>query len=188
MGDIETAEAPAQPDDDGAAGAVAPPVPPPPVDIGGWPTWLRRTVIGLVMVVAIGVAAWGAQGARSGGGDEKLNDAIVSLEPLDGAQALRQTSVGTELAPGYDGRLTVNGIAIPEGQMDGAIDPASVSSQDLESNGVRPNSRNRVFFTPGPGKVIEEYDTGTVNISVRYFEERQESTTTGTVTWEIRVD
>lgn len=160
---------------------------PDPIDIGGWPTWLRRTVIIVALSVSFALFAWGSQGARSGGGDDNLDGAIVALSPVDGAQALRQTSVGAELAPGYDGRLTVNGIAIPEEQMDGAIDPASVSAEDLERYGLRPNNRNRVYFTPGPGKVIEEYDTGTVNIALRYFEERQEASAR-TVTWSIRVD
>jgi hypothetical protein len=161
---------------------------PAPVDIGGWPTWLRRTVIAVAMAFGIGVAVWGAQSSSVGDQGNPLDEAIVSLAPRDGAQALRQTSVGAELAPGYDGRLTINGIEIPEDQMDGAIDPSSVTPEQLEQFGIRPNSRNRVFFTPGPGKVIEEYDTGTVAITVRFFEDQLEASTARTVSWQIRVD
>lgn len=154
----------------------------------GWPTWLRRTTIAVAMAVGIGAAVWGAQSSSVGDEGNPLDPAIVALFPNDGAQALRQTSVGAELAPGYDGRLTINGIVIPEEQMDGAIDPTSVSRAELQKYGIRPNSKNRVFFTPGPGKVIEEYDTGTVAITVRYFQERLEESTARTVSWSIRVD
>lgn len=178
---MSTTDAPPSAAPDGA-GAL------PPVDIGGWPTWLRRTTIAVALLFAVAVAAWGAGFTVSGGGDENLDEAIVSLFPRDGAQALRQTAVGAELQPGYDGRLTINGISIPEEQMDGAIDPASVTPEQLEQYGIRPNSRNRVFFTPGPGKVFEEYDTGTLTITLRYFQDELEASTARTVTWSIRVD
>jgi hypothetical protein len=159
-----------------------------PVAVGGWPTWLRRTVIVVALAVGLAGAVWGAQSSSVGTEGNPLDPAIVTLAPRDGAQALRQTSVGAELVPGYDGRLTINGISIPEEQMDGAIDPDSVSAAELQRYGIRPNSKNRVFFTPGPGKVIEEYDTGRVDITVRFFEEQLESTTSRTVSWSIRVD
>ena len=81
----------------------------------------------------------------------------------------------------------MNGISIPEEQMEGARDPASVDPDDLAENGLRPNNRNRVFFTPGPGKVIEEFDNGIVTITVRYFPEGLEDSSARSVTWQIRV-
>ena len=173
---------------DPPADPAAEPAPAPPVDIGGWPTWARRTLTVVALAFGIGVAVWGLGFTVSGGGDETLDQSIVSLFPRDGAQALRQTAVGAELVAGYDGRLTINGIEIPEDQMDGAIDPSSVTPQQLEQYGIRPNNKNRVFFTPGPGKVIEEYDTGLLTIVLRYFEDEREEATSRTVTWSIRVD
>ncbi len=164
------------------------PTAPPTAPSTGWPTWARRTVIGVALVAAFGILAWGAGFTVTGGGDENLDRAIVSLSPNDGAQVLRQSSVGAELRPGYDGRLTINGIEIPEDQMDGAIDPNSVSAAELAKYGIRPNSKNRVFFTPGPGKVIEEYDTGVLTIQLDYFEDELRESTERTVTWSIRVD
>lgn len=162
---------------------AAPAVPSP-----GWPTWLRRSLIGVALLVAFGVLAWGAGFAADGDQTLELDDAIVALTPNDGAQVLRQSSVGAELRPGYDGRLTINGIEIPEREMDGAIDPASVSAAELAKYGIRPNNKNRVFFTPGPGKVIEEYDTGVVTIRLDYFRDELRESTERSATWSIRVD
>lgn len=171
-----------------AGPADAPAGTPPPGD-EGWPTWLRRTVIGVVMVVALAVAAWGATKAddASPGDGPGLGAAVVDLFPDDGAQALRQTRIGADLATGYDGRLTIDGVPVPEEQLEGARDPATVDPEDLAENGLRPNNKNRVYFQPGPGKVIEELDTGLVSIELRYFKEGQPDTAR-TVSWQIRVD
>ena len=82
---------------------------------------------------------------------------------------------------------TIDGVAVPEEQMEGARDPADVDPEDLAENGLRPNNRNRVYFQPGPGKVIEEFDSGLVTIELSYFKERQPDTAR-TVRWQIRVD
>jgi hypothetical protein len=68
----------------------------------------------------------------------------------------------------------------------GARDPSTVAPDDLAANGLRANNRNRVYFKPGPGKVIETFDQGTVDIVLRYFKEGA-GTEGGTVRWSIRV-
>ena len=161
------------------------PAPEPP-SIGGWPNWVRRTLIAVVMLSALAVAVWMVASSNSGQNADLDRDVIISLTPNDGAQALRQTEVGADLAPGYDGRLTINGVEIPEEQMVGARDPSTVAPDDLAANGLRANNRNRVYFKPGPGKVIERFDQGTVDIVLRYFKEGA-GTEGGTVRWSIRV-
>jgi hypothetical protein len=183
MGVMSTTDAPTPTDEDAAPS----PELAAPVEIGGWPTWLRRSFTALVLVAVAAIAFWGAQAAKSGEDAIPRDGTVVALTPPDGAQALRQTAVGAELAPGYDGRLTVNGIAIPEEQMEGARDPATVEPDDLQQNGLRPNNRNRVFFSPGPGQVIEEFDNGTVDITLRYFPEQIGEGAARSVTWQIRV-
>lgn len=159
---------------------------PAPASIGGWPNWLRRTVIGVSLLSAFAVAAW-LVGSTDSNQNPDLNKAvIVSLTPNEGAQALRQTEVGADLAIGYDGRLTINGIEIPEDQMVGARDPKDVSPEDLAQNGLRPNNRNQVYFKPGPGKVIEKFEPGTVDITLRYFKDGQPGEGAGTVRWSIK--
>jgi len=160
---------------------------PAPVSIGGWPDWLRRTVIGVLLVGAFGFAWWMVASSNNGQTNDLDRNVIISLTPNEGAQALRQTEVGANLAAGYDGRLTINGIAIPEDQMVGARDPSLVSPKDFEQNGLRANNHNQVFFKPGAGKVIEKFEPGTVDITLRYFKDGQPNEGVGTVRWSIKV-
>lgn len=159
---------------------------PPPPPVGGWPNWLRRSVIAVVLIVALASAVWLVRSSNGGNSSDIDTAVVLSLSPNDGSQALRQTAVGADLAVGYDGRLTINGIEIPEEQMVGARDPATVDPKDLAANGVRANNRNTVYFKPGPGKVIESFDQGTVDIVLRYFQDG-EASRGGTVRWSIRV-
>jgi hypothetical protein len=165
--------------------------PAPPVSIDRIPTWARRTIITVLIGGTFLLAVWGTRASDPGAGGN-LREAVVSLSPGEGAQAPRQTAVGADLEPGFDGRLTIvsggQTYSIPEEQMEGARDPATVDPQDLAENGIRPNNRNSVFFRPGPGKVIEEFVQGDVTITVRYFEEGLESAGSESVTWTIRVD
>jgi hypothetical protein len=175
MADTETAEA-EQP-------ALAAPAAP---TYQGWPDWARRTLIAVALLGSLAIAVWMVASSNSGQNDGLDRDIIISLTPNDGAQALRQTEVGADLAPGYDGRLTINGIAIPEDQMVGARDAATVAPDDLAANGLRANNRNRVYFKPGPGKVIEKFDQGPVDITLRYFKEGS-GRDGGTIRWSIKV-
>jgi len=159
---------------------------PAPDAVGGWPDWARRTVIGLVLLVAFGAGAWLIGSTESNQNADLDKSVIISLTPNDGAQAVRQTEVGADLAVGYDGRLTINGIEIPEDQMVGARDPQQVSPEDLAKNGLRANNRNQVYFKPGPGKVIERFEPGTIDITLRYFKDGQPNEGTGTVRWSFK--
>jgi len=179
MADTEIADETEQP-------ALAAPAPaPPPVD--GWPDWARRTVIGLVLLTAFAAAAWLIGSTESDQNADLDRAVVISLTPNDGAQAVRQTEVGADLAVGYDGRLTINGVEIPEDQMVGARDPSIVDPKDLAANGLRANNRNQVYFKPGPGKVIEQFEPGPVDISLRYFKDGQPNEGVGTVRWSIKV-
>ena len=61
----------------------------------------------------------------------------------------------------------MNGIAVPEEQMQGAIVPGSEAYEQLSAEeralGPRPNNKNIVKFQPGKGKVVEEF-SGQVRI------------------------
>ena len=89
-------------------------------------------------------------------------------------------------AGGYDGRLTVNGVAIPETDMDGAI---PVTSREYDPKlGPRPNNRNEVLFTPGKGKVIETYGTGDVTLTLRYWNIARGQRSARTLSWHFTVN
>lgn len=165
--------------------------PTPPATVGGDDETparrlLRIAATTVVLALAAAIFAYGCSKGQTA--DEAAsNPAIVAQFPAPGGRALRQTDLGAELLVGYDGRLTINGIDIPEEQMEGAVDPSTLSEQELRQFGVRPSSRNRVVFRPGPGKVIESLDPGPVTIVLRYFKDRRESTTARVVTWTATV-
>lgn len=151
---------------------------------------LRRVVIVLVLAVAVGalVVAARAGGDTSGQANDQ---AIVAYDPRPGGQVARQAPVGVELQQGYDGRLTINGVAIPEDQMVGAIEPGSEAEANLSPEqrelGPRPNNKNLVKFQPGPGKAVTEYDTGTVEVTVEFWRVSEGREDARTVSYAIRV-
>jgi hypothetical protein len=106
---------------------------------------MRRVVLGLLLVVAVGMF-WLA--GRNGNADPEplvTESAVEQLIPADGSPSvLRQAEIGIDLKDGWTGELSVNGVFIPEDQL------------------RRNEPLAQVFFTPGPGKEIEQYRTGTV--------------------------
>lgn len=153
------------------------------------PVWEigRRVVI--VLAIAFGVWLLMLAAARDDTTLEKGtgNPRVAMQLPLPDSQAQRQTQVGVELAEGFTGVLAINGTPIPEEQLDGARDPASMSADDLKKYGVRPNNRNRLIFTPGPGKVFEAIPLGDVTVTVNYHLDRQPGTEAGTYIWSFEV-
>lgn len=107
--------------------------------------------------------------------------AVVRREPEPGSHVLRQSTMGVELLAGYDGSLTVNGVNIPEDQLDGAIGPGDPAYDP--KLGIRPNNRNRVFFTPGRGKAVDHYTTGEVLVVARFWKIADGPSTARTISW-----
>lgn len=145
--------------------------------------------VGIVLALAFGVFLLMQAAKRDDTTvpDETGNARVVTQYPLPDAQAPRQTQVGVELAEGFDGRLTIAGTPIPEEQLDGARDPASLTEEQLRKYGIRPNNRNRLFFTPGPDKVLESIPEGEVTVIVTYFRDRQPGVDAGTYTWTFTI-
>ncbi len=155
-------------------------------------SWRRLVVVGVLVVAALCLVV----AARSGGDGTSATasgdtSAIVAYQPTPGGRVLRQSEVGVILEDGWDGRLTINGVAIPEEQMVGAIDPTSPEYQSLPEDqrdlGPRPNTKNVVKFQPGPGRAITEYDTGTVEVVVRYWRIVDGPETARTTSYTVRV-
>src|SRR5690606_19275462 len=69
-------------------------------------------------------------------------DVVEHVIPRDGSAIQRQTEIGIDLAPGYEGRLVIYGIEIPEDEL--RLVP----------------EQNQVFFTAGEGKAVEELQAG----------------------------
>lgn len=149
--------------------------------------WVRR----LVIAAAIALGAWLLVVAASRSEtslDQGSTDPIVAERfPLPDAQAPTQSQVGITLQPGYEGSLHINGVEIPEEQVDGALDPATADPEAIKQFGIRPNNRNRIWFTPGSSKVFTELPTGRMLITVHYHRDRQPGVEPGTVSWVVTV-
>ncbi|HVE47319.1 MAG TPA: hypothetical protein VNA57_11310 [Acidimicrobiales bacterium] len=76
--------------------------------------------------------------------------AIRAVSPLPASLQLRQTEIFVELTPEFRGALTVNGIPVPDDQLD-VIE-----------------GLNRYAFTPGEGKEIEALPAGRACAVVDY--------------------
>jgi hypothetical protein len=139
---------------------------------------VRRVVIALILLgaVLILVVTQRSSADSEGGGSPCNNPSVVAWDPCPGDRILRQAQVGVELDQGYDGRITVNGIEVPETQMQGAIVPGTDAYEALTAEeralGPRPNNKNVVKFQPGEGKVVEEFN-GQVRIHIRFWPEAE---------------
>lgn len=150
--------------------------------------WPRRVLMGCALAAAIVFLAVSLEKSpestsRPGPVDDP---AVVRRTPAPGAHVLRQSPVGVELLSGYDGELTINGAAIPEDQLDGAVGPSNPVYDPKE--GIRPNNRNQVFFTPGPGKVIDRYPTGEVQVTARFWDIADGRSTARSISWAFFVN
>jgi hypothetical protein len=114
-----------------------------------YPRWLW--IVGLAFAVVIAVSI-GALVVLGEGSDDDVRDAAVEQYiPAEGDQIVQQEPAGIDLAPGYDGTLAINGVAIPEDQLD------------------KVPALNLVQFTPGEGKEVEQYLQGRNCVIATYW-------------------
>ncbi len=114
------------------------------------PDWVRRSLYGVAVIVAFFALFL----AFDRGRDETppvQRGAVLRVFPEPGTVSLRQDAIGVELAFGYDATLEIDTHAIPDDQLD------------------RVSGINRVSFTPGDGKEIENLTAGRHCAAVRYF-------------------
>ncbi len=74
--------------------------------------------------------------------DEPIGEIVEQLFPARDAEALQQVQVGVDLGGRFTGVLVVDGTEVPESQL------------------VRQPALNQVFFSPGEGQVVEEWEPG----------------------------
>ncbi|HEV2768494.1 MAG TPA: hypothetical protein VGV63_12405 [Acidimicrobiales bacterium] len=128
----------------------------------------------IALTALLSLALFGFVYAFTLGGDEDAGPgdaAVEHLVPAPGSQTVRQAEIGVDLVPEWTALLVVNGIEIPEDQL------------------RRVDAQNQVFFTPGPGKEIEQLDAGMVQVTALIWrpvagESRQDAQA---VRWTFRV-
>lgn len=133
----------------GAVSVYETPSTPPTAGKPQYPRWIwvmAGCVVVIVAVVAVVLARVGLPAPDTAG-----DAAVEQLIPQTDAKIFQQEPVGIDLAPGYDGKLALNGTPIPDDQVD--------ATPQL----------NLITFTPGPGKAVEQYDAGQNCVLATYW-------------------
>jgi hypothetical protein len=124
----------------------------------------------LLITGAIGLAAVALVVAVAVGGDSGecpgKPAAIESLTPGCGDAALQLDVVAVDLAPGYEGELTINDIAVPVRVV---------------------SSLNRIEYRPGVGREIERLMPQVNRARVTYWRSAQGRDQSSTYAWSFRV-
>ena len=98
-------------------------------------------------------------------GDEVTNlpDAIDGIRPApDAEQVLQQTQVVVDLAEGYEGELTVDGVALQTIRLDelAPVDVEPGQQIEVPPGAVFEPGNGTLRFTPAEGRPIETFDPG----------------------------
>lgn len=96
-----------------------------------------------------------------------LPPSVVRLVPPPGAEALRQSEIGIDVAEGYDATLQLNGVDLRDAD-DGVI-------KDLGTGFVR--------FQPAPGLPVEALNPGTNCVLAFVWEQIEDPSTAVPVSW-----
>jgi hypothetical protein len=110
----------------------------------------RHRITFLILGVALIVIVAGAIALAPDGRTTALPDAVDSYAPVDGATVLRQTQLVIDLGVGYAIDLMVDGVAIPDAELD-----------------IVPQT-GLFTWTPGPGKTFEEWAPGFHAVAVTW--------------------
>lgn len=114
----------------------------------------RRIIVVVAVVAAVGALVLAVTSSDTGPDTAISNpQAVEQLIPGRGELEVRQAKVGIDLAPGYTGILVVNGIEIPEDQLEYVT------------------GLNQVLFQPREGNEIEAFEPGQVCVVARFWRE-----------------
>lgn len=128
---------------------------------------LRRVLLGLAALAGAVAILLALLLADTDNNDVTVtgNAAVDELIPPRSAEVLAQETVGIDLAPGYNARLTINGVEIPTDQL-----------RHL------PNL-NRFTFRPDQGKVIERLQAEQNCALVTYWRKEVGPAEADTISW-----
>jgi len=125
------------------------------------------------MAIAVGVVVvfLGVNASVTGKDAQNLPAQIESLQPVRNAtQVLSQEQVHVDLAEGYTGVLTVNGVDIETFSLADLESTAEPGSQvSLPKVTIFEPGNDTLTFTPSEGAPIEEFNTGINTVQVFYW-------------------
>jgi hypothetical protein len=126
-----------------------------------------RIIIGAAVTVAIGLIVLAARIGGVTGHCPGQPKAIEAVTPACGSAALQLDTVSVDLAPGYEGQLEINGIAVPV---------QTVSALNL------------IEFKPGQGKEIEQLPADFNQARVTYWRSDLGPDQSNSFVWTFRVN
>jgi len=114
----------------------------------------RWVVVGLVVIAVLNLAVIGLSTSdTSSPEDRTLPSTIDSVMPAPGEIIRLQDTIGADLRDDLTGVLVLDGVEIPEDQLERVV-PLAV-----------------VTFRPGPGQDLERFETGEHTLEVLYWEQ-----------------
>lgn len=114
---------------------------------------VRRLVISLILAAAVGGTILAFSLAEPEPETRLTNPAVRTVYPDPGDQLARQTTVFVELQPGYAARALI-------------IQDKAIGGDDLEVI----QGLNRYSYTPGPGKLVEQFAPGRTCPTVEFVD------------------
>ena len=151
-----------------------------------------KTTVIVSLVVGLGLAlvTRGVLVGVTGDDRSPLPDAVERVEPVpDAEQVLSQSGVFVDLAAGYTGELTIDGVEIP------TIDVSEVSSDrvtpgeqvDIPPGAVYEPGNATLTFIPSDGAPITQFAEGIHRASVRYWALDESDQRARTYSWTFNV-
>lgn len=125
--------------------------------------------LGLALIIA------GVQGSVTGREQSRLPDEIEQIQPALGDKVLNQANIVVDLAPGYTGRLLIDGLAFPtvstaEAEPAGATNAGPTTTIPFDPDNVRFDAGNNTLsYQPRPGGTIERFEVGRHTAKVIYW-------------------
>ena len=99
----------------------------------------------ILVILSLGLVIWVASSTRGAPQPTTLPSGLLAVIPEEGDQAPKQTLVGVSLSPGWEPTLIIDGVSIPNNQLD-------AGTQQL----------GEFFFSPGSDMVISQLRRGLI--------------------------
>jgi len=142
--------------------------------------------------IGVGLLLIGFGFVTSVTGDDvtKLPSSIESITPTpDAVQVPSQTNVVVDLAEGYEGTLTIDGIPFPTRRLEefssANVEPGT--QVDIPPGVLFEPGNDTLTFTPGPGIDVTEFDEGNHTVRVVYWRAEIGEQEARTYTWTFHV-
>lgn len=153
---------------------------------------VQLALVSLAIAVGLALIGYGVLSGVTGDDVTNLPDAIESISPRpDAVQVLSQTDIVVDLADGFTGELTINGVNYETLELGGGGDadnPPDPGAQVTVAAGVRFDpGTNTLRFVPGDEVGFDEFDPGNHTVTVRYWSLTDDSIATRSYTWTFNV-